>query len=244
MLNRDKRIAAFLVAAAFAIVCWIAPAQADGLPKSSLMPLGEVAKAGATSWTGFYVGAGGGYQLVEADLDNVPLDGCCHDLLNINGVSANGWLGVVRGGFDWQPSNSPFLIGLFGGYSWGQSEFSAHVGDDLVGHGTLKPTWHAGARLGYVLPNKSLLYVGAGWQQAELATKLVEPSTHTLDGKMFLAGFETPLAPTLTLSAEYNYTRYGDVTWENCEDPEIAKQTASPDAHVFMLRLNVRPFSK
>jgi hypothetical protein len=128
MLNRDK-IAAFLVAAAFAIVCWIAPAKADGLPKSAFLPLGEVAKSG--SWTGVSVGGYGAWNNVDADFGapiNIGQTGPSAGVTIAGSIQAGQFVAEIFGDYGWVFGdlgdlgiNNEMALGGRAGVLWGQA---------------------------------------------------------------------------------------------------------------------------
>ena len=204
---------------------WPRPAKAADLGDGPLIPGLTVGKS--APWTGVYAGVGGGYQVADTEI-SVP------SLSILDGISGRGWAADARLGFDWQPSGTPFVIGVLGGYNLGEAEFGAFNGALTA---TLEPQWYVGGRLGLALPTKTLLYGGLAWQRAEGTVSLsgVGSASATEDGLLYLAGIEQSIGPHLTLGAEYSLARY-----------EFAAGPLSidPDVHAFKVRLNWRPFSK
>ena len=256
-MQRREKIAAFLVAAAFAIVCWVAPAKADGLPKSSLLPLGEVAKAG--SWTGVYLGAGLGYQIADTNLSlGVDTPKFSGNLLEIDGLSGRGWAYDGRVGFDWHVPGTAFVVGILGGYKGGETEFN--VNSDLPGGGnllsaTMRQTWYAGGRVG-LASGSALYYVGAAFTQGEMDISIpVAPSlcgntvglncSPDVDGRMWLAGMEAKITPQWTVGVEYTLTQFDTANiFSATNGVDSLSLDADTDIHAFMVRFNYRPFSK
>lgn len=199
------------------------------------------------TWTGFYVGGNVGYQFSDIDLDLAVKNG---GSLGVDGLSADGWRYGLRAGFDWQPNSSPFVIGVFAGYDWGESDFSVNIVGVDIAKAKLEPTWHIGARAGIVLAESTLIYVGYAFGQADfnagLNQNIVGPvcsipgvkCSGTLDGHTFIAGTEMRLSDNFTTALEYNYTQYDSIALFSGKNGVLK---ADPDAHAVMLRVNWRP---
>ena len=194
MLNRDKRIAAFLVAAAFAIVCWIAPAQADGLPKSALLPLGEVAKAG--SWTGCYVGASVGYGWTRSEFTTYKNEGAN---LNLDEVLISPAVGC-----DIQASN--LVFGILADVSWSNMSSTALDADWQ---------WFAGGRAGFLASPKTLVYGLIGYTALDGGLSFNKTSPGDLKGLTYGGGIEQLISGGWSLKLEYRYVQFGDDTAQN-----------------------------
>lgn len=205
-------------------VVFKARAHADGLPSKIGSPIGEVSASG-TNWSGLYLGVGGGYQVSDTEL-SVPGGSL------INGISGRGWAGDARLGYDWQFSGSPFVVGVFGGYSIGDVESDVFNGAATA---TLTQTWNVGGRLGFVLPTKTMLYGGAAWQRAEGKLGGALSGSATDDGIMYVAGIEQVIAANLTIGMEYSLSQY---------EFSAGSLSIDPDVHAVKARLNWRPFSK
>jgi outer membrane immunogenic protein len=225
------RIAALIAAVVIAAGYFVSvPAKAEGL-----LPLGKVADAtGATSnWTGFYVGGGLGYQVGDTDVTayghGLPFAG--------TQISANGWAGDVRAGFDWQIAGSPIVVGVLGGYNFGEAEHNTFFMNDTI-RASLEPTWYVGGRAGLAF-GKSLGYVGYAYQEADasLSTSFSEGGSETVRAHVLLAGLETALAPQVTLGIEYSFAKYDDIT---IGDIECLGLNLDPEVHAVKARLNYR----
>ncbi|MGY8678664.1 porin family protein [Bradyrhizobium sp. UFLA05-153] len=183
-----------------------------------------VVAAPLPSWTGCYLGAGGGAAMTNND-NNLfdPVTGLA--LTNNATSGARGWFGTVQGGCDYQFQN--WVVGAFADY------------DFMDVHGDLAPSglggfvgsqkqdwqWAVGARVGYLILPQLLTYVSGGYTQAHWKdTDLSFPiagfgSTFTVPGGTkggwFIgAGDEyalTSFLPGLFWKTEYRYSEFDRV---------------------------------
>jgi outer membrane immunogenic protein len=176
------------------------------------------------SWTGCYVGAGGGYGMFNQktrDFAGAVAVSGEHD----NG--GRGWFGTVQVGCDYQIAPS-IVIGVFGDY-----DFSGIRGDvttlfagavPLVGEEKLKSSWAVGGRLGWVpwSTTQFMVFVSGGYTQARFdafnLTPLAAPGAvfatlpqNTYDGWFIGTGYEygLNLLPGLFWKTEYRFADYG-----------------------------------
>jgi outer membrane immunogenic protein len=180
----------------------------------------------ATNWTGCYVGAGGGYGMWNQDHtvhDNIATAGPAIYVVSQNGTAGGrGWFGTVQVGCDYQVSPR-WVIGAFGDYSFGslRGDF-APVATLLVGPETLRSSWAAGGRVGYLITPSVLGYVAGGFTQARFGdVNFVNAITglptglsigaQTYSGWFLGTGYEYALdfLPGLFWKTEYRYARYG-----------------------------------
>jgi len=75
---------------------------------------------------------------------------------------------------------------------------------------------YAGARLGYVVSPRTMLYAKAGYTNARVEEQYNAGSTRIedhqdLDGYRLGAGVEYKMGPTTFVKAEYRYSHYGDI---------------------------------
>ncbi len=97
----------------------------------------------ASSWTGLYVGGGGGYRWADFDVDTLSCDGAVCNTEGNDGIFAgyagptfeeygtnlddSGFFGTVQAGFDWEFTPG-FVVGLMGDIDFGEklsdSEFN------------------------------------------------------------------------------------------------------------------------
>jgi outer membrane immunogenic protein len=167
----------------------------------------------AMTWTGCYVGAGGGYGMYNQDLTS--------DTSEFSGVGGNqrltlggrGWFGTVQAGCDYQISPS-FVIGLFGDY-----DFASIKGHILDVDEKLSSQWAVGGRVGYVVYPQLLAYFAGGYTQARFDAILAPDCSgcttaidaHTYKGWFLGTGYEYGLgwlSPNLFWKTEYRFSSF------------------------------------
>jgi outer membrane immunogenic protein len=172
----------------------------------------------AMSWTGCYVGVGGGYGMYNQDLSgergasgfiNLGTD----ETLTLGG---RGWFGTGQVGCDYQFAPQ-WVIGAFGDYDL--SSIKGHIFD--FDDEKLSSSWAAGARVGYVIMPNLLGYVSGGYTQAHFdaitcagcSTNVVD--AHTYSGWFLGTGYEYGLtwaSPNLFWKTEYRFNSYNKDT--------------------------------
>jgi outer membrane immunogenic protein len=169
------------------------------------------------SWTGCYLGGGGGYGMWNQDTIGSDAGGP-FTITQTGG--GKGWFGTVQVGCDYQISQS-FVIGAFADWDFGRIKGQPHFTVDLAGEEKEKWSWGAGGRLGYIVVPQLLAYVSAGYTQAHFDqvdlisefgggfTGLFLPA-QTYHGWFIGTGYEYALgwAPGLFWKTEYRYADY------------------------------------
>ncbi|HEX7789532.1 MAG TPA: outer membrane beta-barrel protein [Afipia sp.] len=180
------------------------------------------APAPVWSWTGFYLGAGGGYGLFDGESRSTtggfPIGGEVHS-------GGRGYFGTVSGGYDWQ-LNSRWVVGLFADAQFGDIKgtvtgaaiYSAETKNDL--------NYAAGVRAGYLVAPNVLSYVNGGYSHGQFkgsgafitSAGVPVPPLATeksqRDGWFVGGGFENNLdifgiaAPGWFLKTEYRVAQY------------------------------------
>jgi hypothetical protein len=173
---RDKILAALAVAILATGYCH--DARADGLPKSGVLPIGEVAKAGASSWTGVGIGAYGAWLNADADVGpfNIGLNG------QAAGITAS--IGAKMGAF---------VIEGFGEYGW--------VFGDLHDLG-VDNEMAAGIRAGFLVSPQTLVYAVGAKAWIDTSAGMFDGWQYGGGVKMHMKG-----TPTF-LSLEYRRAEY------------------------------------
>ncbi|HZP70817.1 MAG TPA: autotransporter domain-containing protein [Pseudolabrys sp.] len=174
----------------------------------------------AYNWTGFYIGAGGGYGMFNLDSSVTQNGTLVSDNQTLGG---RGWFGTVGGGFDYQFAG-PFVAGLFA--DWDISDIHGNWHDPYWEEGgpiRQRSAWFAGARAGYLLTPDVLAYLSGGFTQSRFSDvhfnafglqSRPEPDTlaaTTYNGWFIGGGAEAmlPWFPGLSLKSEYRFADYG-----------------------------------
>ena len=123
-------------------------------------------RVAAYSWTGCYVGAGGGYGMCDQESTACSRQ---RSLWQSNDNGGRGWFGTVQVGCDYQ-IGSNIVIGVFGDYDWSgiKGDMSPCQSSAAVGEEKLKNSWAAGGRIGWIpwSSQQFLVYVSGGYTQA------------------------------------------------------------------------------
>jgi outer membrane immunogenic protein len=200
-------------------------AVAADLRMPTKAPILKAPPAPAYTWTGCYLGGGGGYGWLDQERD---LEVAGIAVVASHDVGGRGWFGTVQGGCDYQFSSFlPFLsnsmvFGVFADGDWGNIK-----GTDAIvtatGDEKLDQSWAAGARLGWLPTDRLLAFVSGGYTNAHIEdityTAPAVPGSLTLsghrqDGWFIGTGYEYNLGwlPGLTWKTEYRYADYGSRT--------------------------------
>jgi len=168
-------------------------------------------------WSGFYIGAGAGYG--QAVLDNVYHESTGFSQV-LEGDGARGGFATAILGFDRQIGER-FVVGAFVDFDW--SSIELRFSDSFTPEQKLRLEWMwaVGGRAGYLLTQSTLLYVAAGFTQAEFKNKgfndifnsgtlFVGKSTITHDGFFVAFGMEAMLGQGLALRGELRYSEFDE----------------------------------
>lgn len=175
------------------------------------------------NWSGLYVGLHGGMGFANTELN---LGGG-----SIDGLGADGLIGGVQAGFDWQLPGSPIIVGAFGEYTWSDVEFSINPGIFSVG---IDERWSVGGKAGVAL-DKVMPYVIGGYTEAKTSGSAGGTSFSGPDLKGWFGGggIEFTVAKNVSLAAEYRYIQWDTVNL----GPGVS---LDPDEHQVTARLNLR----
>lgn len=155
-----------------------------------------------TSWTGFYIGAHGGwsYGKTDVELTGTPLA--------LNGLASDGMTGGIHIGYDHQIGN--MVIGVLGEWNGlGKTEFE--VAPNLLKY-EINEGFLIAARVGVAWGN-ALPYVMVGWakHEAELSFLGTSVDKHDLDGLALGFGIDVKLddvAKGLRVGARYTQIQF------------------------------------
>jgi outer membrane immunogenic protein len=150
-----------------ALAAFTAPALAADMGRAPIRAPAPVAYA--PTWTGCYVGGGGGYGLWNQEntwfADGPPRS----QISQTTTEGGRGWFGTVQGGCDYQfpLAGLNLVVGAFGDYDW--SGLKANVtpgGIGLFGQEKMSSAWAAGGRVGWVVLPSLLTYFTGGYTEA------------------------------------------------------------------------------
>jgi outer membrane immunogenic protein len=163
------------------------------------------------SWTGFYVGGGGGQGFLTSEAR--PIDSATGLPLN-SGITngGRGIFGTVSAGYDYQFSDR-IVGGVLANYDFSNIRgfFSSGSAIDffetLGARAQLDSSWAVGGRVGWLLDPKTLTYFNGGYTEARFTGQRLEglnnnfPTNgmflngHTYSGWFLGSGVETKLLP-------------------------------------------------
>jgi outer membrane immunogenic protein len=158
-----------LVIALAAAAALTSPAFAADMAAKA--PLRAAPVAYAPTWTGCYVGGGGGYGLfdIETQQVNIPTGLPLNRSVDQGG---RGWIGTLQAGCDYQfpIGANQFVFGAFGDYNF------SNMRGDFTGDGrqvglesnTEKVDWYwaIGGRIGWLVNPQTLTYFSGGYTEA------------------------------------------------------------------------------
>jgi len=179
------------------------------------------------SWTGFYIGIGGGFGMAHNEVDVAGTAfGMSHDEgegegedevvvevprtdfgANIDGFGSQSGLFTMNIGADYQVSRN-FVVGAFFDYDWTEMQFSvsAAASNSFGGNvainiaSEIENQWALGLRMGYLATQSTLVYVSGGYTQASLSETLLSVSAETIP---FIGSFSETLADSEVLSGYF-----------------------------------------
>jgi outer membrane immunogenic protein len=187
--------------------------------------------APVASWTGFYLGAGGGVGWADFDIDHkrcILWDGVCSDSVDENwhdshDEHSNGdIIGTVQGGFDFEIANA-FVVGVYADWTFGDGiSISRNHNDDWYDYHTrfdadVKDMVDVLGRAGFApLPNL-LVYGLVGWTWADVESDFKvrdgdgnvwahNDDNFNANGLTFGGGVEWKFTDNLSVRGEYRFT--------------------------------------
>ncbi|HET6839111.1 MAG TPA: porin family protein, partial [Bradyrhizobium sp.] len=162
------------------------------------LPAGIYTKAPATpapspGWTGFYVFGGAGGGVWNADSNNVQLPPSTPPLFvsRDQRSGGDGWFGTVGLGYDWQ-FNRSWVAGVFADGQFGNIRGSlSDVTISIDGNETLRNSYAAGVRLGYLVAPSVFSYVNLGYSGSQWSGSTLSSSGQLGTGVAALGGAST-----------------------------------------------------
>jgi outer membrane immunogenic protein len=229
-------------AIALALALVSAPALAADL--GSIKDTYEEPPPPVVSWTGFYVsgGLGGSYMFTDlegaagafAAGDDPLIDPPVVAVGTSGDVGAANFFGTVGLGYDFQMAPK-WLFGVLADYDFASSQDASVSGGGAISLGQgvdgaagvtvsseMGDTWSVGARLGYLINPRTLVYALGGYSEAEFSLGgTVTVSGIPNDGPYSVSsgkswrqgyfvggGLESMLAENLSAKLEYRYAQY------------------------------------
>lgn len=182
-----------LSATASAADMYTAPAGPGGY-KDAYVP--------ALTWTGFYLGVGGGGGATSQDL-TAKLNSFA--LAEANGIGGMGGFGTVQVGYDRQIMPR-IVVGAFFDYDFDSIDSSVKLLNGAASFSfNLTDMWTVGGRIGYLVNPNTLVYALAGYTEAKFDLP-AGASNNTFSGYSVGAGLETSLTGNWFLKGEYRFT--------------------------------------
>jgi outer membrane immunogenic protein len=227
MLPRAKSVVFGLAAMAIATTA----AQADGMPPRSY------AGAAPFSWTGFYIGASGGYAWGESTWTDLGGLGA-----NVKFDDLKGGIGGGQLGYNLQ--TGPWVLGVEGTITSGIDQTGIVLGTTL---GT-DVRWMATAvgRVGYAW-GRTMGYVKGGYATANIEITgnngiATFSSREQHNGWTIGGGWEYAFTKNLSLGVEYNYYDFGSERHNTVPVPVGGPISVNEDTRVssVLARLNFK----
>jgi outer membrane immunogenic protein len=229
-----------LILLATAVAGFTPQAVAADLPAQQVYKAPQ-AVAPVANWTGWYVGAGGGYGLFDADTNSQYTVAAPVLTFSSTGTNAagKGYFGRLQTGFDYQFANT-WVAGVFGDYDFSSikgtmtdptATLFAGIGGGAGASVLLKQTsaWAIGGRIGYLINPQLLTFFDGGYAHAQfkggperttfvggpfaagVATGIVLPN-QSYNGYFLGGGTEYMISPGWFVKSEYRLARYGSET--------------------------------
>jgi outer membrane immunogenic protein len=228
----------FALAAVALGVC-AAPAMAADINEHPSMkdPFVE-APAAPHSWTGIYLGVGGGGSAVNYSggiPGDILVDAGDPPTVAPFGIFTDadkvGYFGTAQLGYDRQLGNW-IVAGIFADYDFNRNTKRTDFNEDVflaadvaavdtTFNSELEDSWTIGGRLGFLLNPDTMIYGLAGWTHAKMSVSglitvfapgpndLPFSASDTLNALTVGGGVETMLRDSLSLKIEYRYTDLG-----------------------------------
>jgi len=181
------------------------------------------------SWTGCYIGGGGGYGLWnQENTGYVQFPGAPARVLNNQTSTAGGrgYFGTVQGGCDYQFALGSWnmVVGAFGDYDFASEKGQLNVVGNQFGQEKLTDKWAVGGRIGWLVTPSLLTYFTGGYTEAkfdrvDFNTNLIPGAVTYINGNTYKgyfigAGDEYALnfLPGLFWKTEYRFSEFDTKT--------------------------------
>lgn len=156
------------------------------------------------TWTGFYVGAGGGAgAMVNVQSESIPGFGTV--LSEIFGAQT--YFGTVTAGYDYRVAPRVVVGALFD-FELGRILFNNADLSILNLPPERARTWSFGGRVGYLVNPQTLLYVLGGFARSSM--EFQDIGNVKFSGRFVGGGVETQLTGNWSLRGEYRFTQFSE----------------------------------
>jgi outer membrane immunogenic protein len=196
----ERKMKKALLTAVSLVVLGMAPAIAADLPARTYTKA-PVAVAAINNWTGFYLGAMGGYAQENAS----------------GGGGMNGGLAGGTLGYNWQ--TGAVVFGLEADAAWADVKATAVIPGLVAVTAKVQDLGTVRGRIGYAF-DQVLIYGTGGyaWADTKINATVLGVSgseSHVLNGWTAGAGVEVMFAPKWSLKAEYLYRSFSGTNFFN-----------------------------
>lgn len=191
--------------AALAVLVSTTGAMAADLPRAAPVPYAKAPVAMGYNWTGFYVGAMGGYGWTQ----NVTIAGFTGNTNEIKGAFGGGTIG-----YNWQAPGSQFVFGIEADGAWSDVKYRETI-LGVTFEDRIRAFGSVTGRVG-IAADAALFYIKGGYAFADNRMSLT-----TIAGTLFSesrlhsgwtlgGGIEYGFAPNWSAKAEYMYASYAN----------------------------------
>ncbi len=180
-------------------------------------------RASSVTWTGIYLGGHVGYEFGSHNAGvDVPYKNQSVNLIDLDGISRQGGLAGIDAGVDVRLGNR-VVVGVLGVYDFAiENEANLSVlNGAFEGKAEKGDEWGIGGRVGFLLDENDLIYVGAMWMNTEIEVSGAIMGTgigsakEDYEGYRLLAGWDHALGGGFFTKLEGSYTDYDNVNWVN-----------------------------
>ena len=192
------------------------------------------------NWSGVYVGGllgyGSGRATLGGEVGIIPLETTAGIHTD---TSLTGFVGGLTVGADWHVPSSRWVFGLYGDYVFGDRTGdilgATFNKDEIAVRSKLSNQWALGGRAGVLVTPGTLVFVKAGYTQADEAIDITGFGSSanlwkaTKGGYEIGGGFESSLGSNFFLRGEYDYSDYGSSTIASTTVPGVGSFKLTDD---------------